>query len=173
MDTGRLTWKVSIVGPTGSGKSSLISRIVYDSDNPASTQKMILRKRLSVPFNGSSRNVDFLFQELEDTKNAGKFLMGSTVILVTADITSRDSMRYSEDILKFVDRLERKPLVALLGTKMDLRYEAVIWQGELDSLASKYGVLSFLVTTKNSTEVTKMLDQISSKLMDKIASKRK
>ncbi|MCL4480718.1 MAG: GTPase domain-containing protein [Candidatus Thermoplasmatota archaeon] len=173
MDTDRLTWKVSIVGPTGSGKSSLISRIVYDSDNPASTQKMILRKRLSVPFNGSSRNVDFLFQELEETKNAEKFLMGSTAILVTADITSNDSLRYSEDILKFISRFERKPLIVLLGTKMDLRYEAVIWQDELNSLAKKYGALSFLVTAKNANEVPKVLEQISSRLLEKVVSKRK
>jgi GTPase SAR1 family protein len=173
MDTDRLTWKVSIVGPTGSGKSSLISRIVYDSDNPASTQKMILRKRISVPYNGGSRNVDFLFQELEEAKNAEKFLMGSTAILVTADITSKDSLSYSEDILKFISRFERKPLVVLLGTKMDLRYEAVVWQDELDNLAKKYGALSFLVTAKNSNEVPKVLEQISSRLLEKVASKRK
>ncbi|WP_393970717.1 GTPase domain-containing protein [Oxyplasma meridianum] len=173
MDTDRLTWKVSIVGPTGSGKSSLISRIVYDSDNPASTQKMILRKRITVPYNGGTRSVDFLFQELEETDKTEKFLTGSTAILITADVTSKDSLKYSEEILKFISGFERKPLVVVLGTKTDLRYEAVIWQDELDRLAKKYGALSFLVTAKNANDVPKVLEQISSRLLEKVASKRK
>ena len=61
MDSTRVVWKVSVLGPDGSGKSSLISRIIYDSDSPDIQPRSILKKSLSINDKGKKILVDLLF----------------------------------------------------------------------------------------------------------------
>ena len=48
MDQERVTWKITVLGQPDAGKSSLISRIVYDSDSGVIKQRGLIKKKMTL-----------------------------------------------------------------------------------------------------------------------------
>lgn len=168
----RVIWKISVAGIKESGKTSLISRIVYGSDGSSGPVKAIFRKRLNLEHDGHKVIADLLLQEINDNTDAEKLLPSSNLILVTADILSSDCLLYASDVIKYAKNFERNPPIVLVGTKTDLRYEAEIWSEDFEKLAKKLKVPFQLVSAKNGDGIDKLLDQVVELLLERFYAKK-
>ena len=173
MSLDRVMWKISVVGLSRTGKSTLISRLVYDTDDVSMQVKMLNRKRISIN-NGSGKiNADLLLQEVSESLEADRLLPGSAAILVTVDITNSDSLGYAEDVLKYASHFDKNPLVIVVATKLDLKYEARLWKEELEKLKVKYGVEYFIISARTGEGVRPALDYLENSLTKRFYAKRK
>ncbi len=168
----RVIWKISVAGISGSGKTSLISRIVYDNDGSSGPVKVLFRKRLSLEYRNSRVISDLLLQEINDDADAERMLPSSNLIIVTADILSRDGLEYASDVIRFSKNFEKKPPVILVGTKTDLRYEAELWSGDFERLAKKLDVSYFLVSSKTGDGTNELLDHLVHLLLERFYAKK-
>lgn len=173
MEADRVTWKISIIGPLGVGKSSLISKIVYDSDLSMGNRKQVARKKLSLDYDGHRINADLLFIETEEGNEMEKIVSGSNAIIAAVDITDRKSLPQVESILGDLNGTSSGALKVIAGTKLDRKYEAVLWEDDLQKLGKKYGTRFFLVSSKDSTSVKDMMSYIVNELLQRFYSKRK
>lgn len=173
MDAARVIWKISVVGPKGIGKSSLISRIVYDSDSALGPQRALVKKKVTVNYENEKIISDLLFQELDETDDVDRLIPGSNVIIIVADVTESESIADAEEIIKFSQNFEVNPLIVLVGTKLDRKYEAKIWEEDFNKLRKKYGVQYFIVSAKTNENIDEMMSYITDKLLEKYFSKRK
>lgn len=168
----RVIWKVSVAGIKESGKTSLISRIVYGSDGSSGPVKAIFRKRLNLEFNGNKVIADLLLQEINDDTDAEKLLPSSNLILVTADILSQDCLHYASDVIRYAKNFEKNPPLVLVGTKTDLRYEAEIWSEDFEKLAKQLKVPYHLVSAKTGDKINELLDQVVELLLERFYAKK-
>ncbi len=173
MEADRVTWKISIIGAVGTGKSSLISRIVYDSDSAIGLRKQIARKKLMLDYGGSRVNADLLFIESEEGIDTEKLVSGSNVIITTADLTNRKSLSEAESILGNLDRSESPAVKIVAGTKLDRKYEAVLWDEDFQKLEKKYGIKYFFVSSRDAASVKEMMQYIINELLQRFYAKRK
>lgn len=168
----RVTWKIGVAGIKGSGKTSLISRIVYGSDGSSGPIKALFRKRLNLEYKDSKIVADLLFQEINDDTDAEKMLPSSNLIIVSADILSRDGLDYANDVIRYAKNFERKPPIVLVGTKTDLRYEAEIWSNDFEKLAKKLDVPFFLVSAKTGDHINDLLDHVVELMLERFYAKK-
>ncbi|MCL4345903.1 MAG: GTPase domain-containing protein [Candidatus Thermoplasmatota archaeon] len=167
MISSRFIWKVSVVGTSGSGKSSLISRIVYDSDNGNFGNKGLLRKKISVNYDGKQVESEFIIQEIDGFVENEKIMSGSSVIIIVADVTKELNEKEIHKFIKFVSILDRKPLMVISATKIDRKYEAVTWQEDLEPLSKEYNVPVYMVSSRIPDTVKKMTDDIVIRLLER------
>ncbi|MEM0155365.1 MAG: hypothetical protein QW597_02025 [Thermoplasmataceae archaeon] len=173
MEADRVTWKISIIGPLGVGKSSLISRIVYDSDLSIGNRKQVARKKLSLDYDGHRVNADLLFIETEEGSEMEKLVSGSNAIIAAVDITDRKTLPQVETILRELNGASSGALKVVVGTKLDRKYEAVLWEDDLQRLGDKYSTKFFLVSAKDPVSVKGMMSYILNELLQRFYSKRK
>lgn len=160
----RIAWKVSIIGAKGSGKSSLISRIVYDTPDYTSQYRSLTRKVIEFQTNGERMKADILLQELDPASNSEKLLLGSNAIVVTIDITDEASMISAEEVLRYVTAFEKEPSKFIVATKLDRKYEAKVWDKEFDNMANKYNTTCFKTSSKTADGISEFLDALTSEL---------
>lgn len=168
VDPTRITWKVSLLGNNGSGKSALIARIVYDVVDYNAQFRTLTRKVIQFDSNGKKMKADLLLQELDPSPNSEKLLLGSSAIIVTVDITDENSYHMAEDFLRYITTFEKSPLKMVVATKLDRKYEAKIWDPELDDLSSRYGIKVFKASAKSGDGISEFLEYISSELSGRI-----
>lgn len=168
----RVIWKVSVAGIKDSGKTSLISRIVYDNDGSSGPVKAIFRKRLNLEHRENKVVADLLLQEINDDADAERMLPSSNLILVSADILSRDGLSYASDVIRYAKNFEKKPPIILVGTKSDLRYEAEIWSEDFENLANKLEVPYFLVSAKTGEGTSELLEHLVELLLERFYAKK-
>lgn len=173
MSSDRVMWKISVVGLSHSGKSTLISRLVYDTDDVSMQVKMLNRKRVSINNGEGAINADLLLQEIAEDNEVNRLLPGSAAILVTVDITDRNSLGYADEILKYSANFPKEPVVTVMATKLDLKYEAIVWKDELEKLKSKYGVNYFIVSARTGEGIGQALEFIEESLKKRFYAKRK
>ena len=167
MDVDRATWKISVVGPRGVGKSSLISRIVYDTDSVGSQQRALVKKKMALESEGRKVIADLLFQELDGDEEVDKLMVGSNAIIVVSDITDKNSLEIADSIIKYARNFEKKPLVVLAGTKLDLKYEAQVWEEDFNRLKDDYGIDYFVTSSRNSQAVDDLVKYLTGQLLDR------
>lgn len=168
----RVIWKISVAGIKGSGKTSLISRIVYGSDGSSGPIKALFRKRLNLEHDNSKLVADLLFQEINDDSDAERMLLSSNLILVTADILTRDGLEYAKEVIIYAKNFERKPPVILVGTKADLRYEAELWNNDFEKLARKLDVPFFILSSRTGERVNDLMDHVVELLVERYYAKK-
>lgn len=173
MEADRVTWKISIIGPLGVGKSSLISRIVYDSESAVGARKQIARKKLLLDHEGRKVNADLLFIESEEGSDLEKLVSGSNAIIAAVDITDKKSLVKVDLILNELNGSASGELKIIVGTKLDRKYEAVLWEEDFQKLGDKYGTRFFFVSSKDPTSVKEMMVYIIDELLSRYHSKRK
>jgi GTPase SAR1 family protein len=172
MVVDRVTWKISVAGMKGSGKSSLISRIVYGTDGTNGHAKLLSRKRVTMERGESKVIADLLLQEIGDDAEAERLLPGSSLIIVVADIMARDSLLYAEDAIRYAKNFEKKPPVVLVGTKTDLRYEAELWTEDFDKSTRKLKVDYFMVSARGGEGVPKLMDHVLNVILERFYAKK-
>ncbi|GGM67235.1 hypothetical protein GCM10007108_01640 [Thermogymnomonas acidicola] len=173
MDADRVTWKVSVTGAKGSGKTSLISRIVYDSDAAIGMKRELFRKRFSASLGSRRIIAELLFQELDSSESSASAILNSNAVMVVVDITEQPSYEEAVEIVRYVSGLERRPLTIIVGNKLDRKYEAVVWEDEMKSLQKKYGVEYCFVAAKNGEGIQNLINSLLDGLVSRIAQKRK
>lgn len=173
MEPQRVTWKITVLGQPEAGKSSLISRIVYDSDSSVIRQRGLIKKKMTLEKGGMKYLADLLFLELQDEEGVEKLLRGSNCILVAVDITRGEELNVAADIVRYLNSFEEGPLVILVGTKSDLKYEAAIWENDFDKLKKELDVDYFLVSAKTADAVPDLVDYLTGRLIERFHAKRK
>jgi len=173
MEADRVTWKISIIGPVGTGKSSLISRIVYDSDSAIGLRKQVARKKMILDYMGNKVNADLLFIESEDGAEGEKLVSGSNAIIATADLTNRKSLSEVDSILDGLDRSKSSSVRIAVGTKLDRKYEAVLWDEDFQELEKKHGIRYFFVSARDAVSVNEMMKYVIDELLKRFYAKRK
>ncbi len=168
----RVIWKISVAGISGSGKTSLISRIVYDNDGSSGPVKALFRKRLNLEYKENKVVSDLLLQEINDDTDAERMLPSSNLILVTADILSPEGLIYASDVIRYAKNFEKKPPIVLVGTKTDLRYEAELWSNDFEKIAKKLDVPYFLVSAKTGDGAAELLDHVVELLLERFYAKK-
>lgn len=168
----RVAWKVSVAGGKGTGKSALISRIVYDTDSPGPTSKLLSRKRLAVDRDGTRLSADLLLQEISDGPEAERFLPGSNIILVLVDVLNPESLAFANEIVKYSKTFEKKPQILLVGTKSDMKYEAQIWTEDIEKIGKKEKVDYVMVSSRTGEGIPELLKAITDSLAERFYAKR-
>lgn len=168
----RVTWKISVAGIKGSGKTSLISRIVYGSDGSSGPIKAIFRKRLNLEYNENRIVADLLFQEINDDSDAERMLPSSNLIIVTSDILTRDGLEYAADLMKYAKHFERKPPIVLVGTKTDMRYEAELWIEDFEKIARKLDVKFFLVSARSGDNINELMKHVVDTMLERFYARK-
>ena len=168
----RVTWKISVAGVGETGKTSLISRIVYGGDGSSGPVKALFRKRVTLTYKDNKLVADLLFQEINNDNDAERMLPSSNLIIVVADIMSRAGLEYASDIIPYAKNFEKKPPVVLVGTKTDLRYEAELWTQDFEKVSRKLDVPFYLVSSKNGDKVAEMMNQILELMLERFYAKK-
>lgn len=164
VETTKNTWKVSVIGLEKSGKSSLISRIVYGNADAAPQFSSIVKKTLELKYNGQKNKADLLIQELDWKREAEKLLAGSAAVIVTMDLTDASVLTGTEEIMKYLDMFNKRSFRILVGTKLDRKYEAQLWDEDVIPLCKKYGMEFVKASAKTSEGIQDLLQAISNGL---------
>lgn len=165
MISTRLTWKVSVIGEPGSGKSSLISRMAYDSDSVSGSLRGLIRKKMNVVYNGETRNVEFLFQEIDGFTGADNLLSSSNGVIIVVDITNPVDLKSLVKFVDFISNFGKNPLIFIAGSKADRRYEAKIWEEDLEPLRKTPTTKLYMVSSRQPDTVKNMLNDIGVSLL--------
>ncbi|MFG1518971.1 MAG: GTPase domain-containing protein [Thermoplasmataceae archaeon] len=172
MDSTRVVWKVSVIGPDGSGKSSLISRIIYDSDSTGIQSKSILKKSLSISDHGKKILADLLFLEIDPSNGDDKLVVGSNALIVTVDLTNQSTLSEAEKILKMINKAGSKSFILLVANKLDRKYEASFWTEDLDAISRKYDVPYLVASAKNGEGIEELTKILTDQLLKRFLKKR-
>ncbi|MCL5803762.1 MAG: hypothetical protein M1306_00465 [Candidatus Thermoplasmatota archaeon] len=164
-------WKVSLIGPKGVGKSSLISRVVYGSEGYESDPKSLKKKSVAYDKDGIKFMADLFFLELDGANGTDKLLSGSNAIVVVTDVTNPDSLFEADNLLKYVQMYNGKTAILMAATKQDLKYEAKFWDSDIKKVADKYSVRYVLTSSRNSADSARFLDTLLAALSEKFAVK--
>ncbi len=140
----KIIWKVTVTGKKGSGKSSLISSVVYNSSSPVDI-KGFIRKKIDINFNFEDYDINLLFLEMPMELLDDRILSKSTLVLVTVDITDMDSLEAAE---KFIMKYSNEMEIFLIGMKSDLRYISQFWENDMNKVADKYNIKYYIYNNK-------------------------
>ncbi|MEM3675843.1 MAG: GTPase domain-containing protein [Thermoplasmataceae archaeon] len=173
MVVDRVAWKISVIGQPKSGKSSLISRIVYDTYESSGQSKPINKKRFTLENGQDKILADVLFQEILSQDESDRLLPGSTAIIITVDITNQSSLKYAEEVLKFTKNFERKPHISLVATKLDMKYEAAIWIDDLNRVCNKFGIQFYMTSAKTGEGIAETVKAITGALAERFYARRR
>ncbi|KYR02250.1 Ras GTPase [Tieghemostelium lacteum] len=148
--------KITVLGSTGTGKTSLISRYIYNefADSYDPTIEDLYRK--SEECDGNNYVL-----EIMDTSGTEKFLAmrdlyirNANAFILVYSITSRVSFQEVENIKALITQVKDTPLsnipVVLLGNKCDLESHRSIQADEAQALCKKWGVKEFMETSAKS-----------------------
>ncbi|EQD71170.1 GTPase [mine drainage metagenome] len=172
MISTKLTWKVSVIGEPGAGKSSLISRMAYDSDSISASMRGLIRKRVSIQHDGENRTVEVLFQEINGFSGAESLLSSSNAVIIVVDITKPMDLNELGKFVHFVSNFGKSPLVFIAGSKLDRRYEAQIWESDFDPMKNNGNVKIYMVSSKMPDTVKTMLNDVSLNLLKRTMERR-
>ena len=170
--TSRRIWKLSLIGAPGTGKSSIISRIVFDTDASGTTMRGLLTKKIKVPYNGSTLDFEFIFQEIDSMDGDAKLIAGSSGIILVFDVTQALNISEVNRFAKFIKGLEKNPPVFIAANKIDRKYEAITWHEDLEPLSRIMDASIYMVSSRMSDTVSNMVKDIAIKLMEKKNDKR-
>ncbi len=135
----KLIWKVTVTGKKNCGKSSIVSRAVYNTATQISS-KGFIRKKFNTNYMSEDYDIDLLFLEMPYETLNEKFLSKSTFVLFVVDITDMESLQDADKFLSEFNDME----VFIIATKSDMRYTSQFWEPEISKLADKYGTLYFI-----------------------------
>ncbi|MHB1647532.1 MAG: GTPase domain-containing protein [Cuniculiplasma sp.] len=168
----RRIWKLSLIGAPGTGKSSIISRIVYDTDAAGTTARGLLTKKIKVKKGGHNLDFEFIFQEIDGLEGDAKQIAGSSGIVLIFDVTQPMDGAEVNRFAKFLGGLEKKPMIFLAANKIDRKYEAVTWQEDLEPIASSLDAPLYMISSRQSDTVSEMITDIAIRLLERKNEKR-
>lgn len=161
-------YKIVFLGDQGVGKTSLITRFMYDTfdSHYAAT--------IGIDFLSKTMYLDDKTIRLQLWDTAGQerfrslipsYIRDSNVAIVVYDITNRDSFN---DVQKWLDYIREERgkdvLIIMVGNKSDLK-DKVVTSDEAEELSKKLGCNLFIETSsKNGYNVKKLFKKVAKML---------
>lgn len=154
--------KVAIIGPPGSGKSSLLSKIISNTFSQKKVATFMFdytnySMEIEKPYVDSAENPKVLLNisELNTTANWGAHwansLRRAALVIITVDCQKENSLEDSIAIYdKFTDGgIWEHAAVVLVATKNDVPEDCVVSYTRVKEIAKQKGLLFFKSSAKN------------------------
>jgi len=154
----KIAWKIGITGMKGSGKSSIISRMVYGTSDLGGRTKPFFKKAVTFKIQNKNVTADILFQEIENDHGTDKLFFGMNMIVVMVDILKKESLDYATSAIRNFKIGNKNIPIVVAGNKTDMKYEAELWKEDLEYIKERYGTDFFLVSAKNGDGVQDLLN---------------
>jgi GTPase SAR1 family protein len=158
-----MTWKIMFLGPKGTGKTSIINRIVYDifAEVPKKIEKgEFLEKKISCETPDGEVSLTLLISEQDSDNLYLQKLKNTKIGLIVTDVTNIDSLYEAEEmadkILKTVGNIH----LVFLGNKSDSKYQALFWEEDLEDLAKRFKAIYAVVSAKSGENILNTLKRI-------------
>ncbi len=144
-------FKILIVGPKGSGKSSLLCRMAYDSygDCALSTGQFYRTNPISV--NGKA--VTLLLKEINVLPTSEK----TAAFIVVLD--SNNELDYNQ-LPNILEMIGKKNIIIAIN-KSDLHYSASFWIDDVIKIVGNQKIPVIAVSAKSGENVEKLLDLLA------------
>ncbi len=143
--------KVLVVGPKGSGKTSLLCKMIFDSmeecDQPPG---QFLKFSFS---RGNGDNVSFLFKEVNNLPTSEK----KSAYILTLNSNNKSDLDNLPNILSMIS--DKKIIIALCMA--DLHYSAAFWIDDVKKLTGKKDIKIVPVSSKTGENIKQFMMDLS------------
>ena len=138
-------YKVAVLGPSTSGKSSLVDGFVGNLAGPSKVKMNLDVKYKDVILNGNALTLQLwdTGRNISYTDKTGVFLKGTVGIVLTVDLTSDSGLKETESFIReYISRVTDFPKVpmVLVGTKSDVGKVIPIARQHIQDFAEKWGI---------------------------------
>lgn len=166
-----LQYKVIVMGDGAVGKTSLINR--YCEDGFASNYKQTIgvdwfNKKLVLPGNVHvTLQIWDIGGQQVGGKMLGKYIYGSHAVIFAYDTTNPETFKNVDDWYDFVVqefRTGKRPLMTLVGNKIDLNHLRAVKPEKHSLYAVEHGMTQFQVSAKTGERVGAMFTKVAADL---------
>lgn len=140
-------FKVLIVGPRGSGKTSILCRMVFDSYGECQTGTNQFYRTNPIEVNG--KTVTLLLKEISTLPTQEK----TAGFIVALDSNNELDLNQLPDILEMVDN--KKMIIAI--NKSDLHYSASFWIEDVEKVVKRRNLKVITVSAKTGENVKELM----------------
>ncbi|MGC8561587.1 MAG: GTPase domain-containing protein [Thermoplasmata archaeon] len=143
--------KVLVVGPKGSGKTSLLCRMIYDSVDechpvPGQFMKFSFSRADSDP-------VSFLFKEVNNLPTTEK----KSAYILTLNSNNKADLESLPNILSMIS--DKKIIIALCMA--DLHYSAAFWIEDVKKIIKNKNIKIIPVSSKTGENIKQLMTDLS------------
>jgi GTPase SAR1 family protein len=143
--------KVLVVGPKGSGKTSLLCRMIFDSVNECNQMPgQFLKFNFST---GNGESVSFLFKEVNNLPTTEK----KSAYILTLNSNNKADLDSLPNILSMIS--DKKVIIALCMS--DLHYSAAFWVEDVKKVIGKKNIKIVPVSSKTGENVRQFMLDLS------------
>jgi len=147
--------KILIVGPKGSGKTSLLCRMTFDSTKecnilPGQFLKFVFSR-------GNGESISFLFKEVNTLPATEK----KAGYVMTLNSNNREDLDSLPNLLSMTS--DKKKIIALCMS--DLHYSAAFWVEDVKKIVGKRDIKVIPVSSKTGENVKQLLDELSNMVL--------
>lgn len=143
--------KVLVVGPRGSGKTSLLCKMIFDSMEEC---EPIPGQFLKFSFSpGDGTNVSFLFKEVDNLPTTEK----KAAYILTLNSNNKADLENLPNILSMIT--DKKAIIALCMA--DLHYSAAFWIKDVEKIVGKRKIKVIPVSSKTGENIKEFLSELS------------
>ncbi len=143
--------KVLVVGPKGSGKTSLLCRMIFDSvDKCDQMPGQFLKYNFS---RGNGDSVSFLFKEVNNLPTSEK----KSAYILTLNSNNRADLDGLPNILSMIS--DKKVIIALCMS--DLHYSAAFWVEDVKKTVGKKNIKVIPVSSKTGENMKQFMLELS------------
>lgn len=143
--------KVLVVGPKGSGKTSLLCRLIYDSiDECDQVPGQFLKFSFS---SGNGNNVSFLFKEVNNLPTAEK----KSAYILTLNSNNRSDLENLPNLLSMIS--DKRVIIALCMA--DLHYSAAFWIEDVKKIVGKKNIKIVPISSKTGENIKQFMLDLS------------
>lgn len=162
--------KVAILGDSGVGKSLLTLRYTEDyySENFIDTIGMNCRVKTQ-EIEGKTVKLalwDYNDRTLEERRGTTSSPIGSTVVIITYDITDKSSFIHAETYLQTFTKHYRIAPIILVGTKTDLSKNRCVSEDDVNKFIAEhqqYDISAIEVSSKDNINVQQLFELVCQK----------
>ena len=166
-----LQYKVIIMGDGAVGKTSIINRFCQDGFGQSYKQTIgvdFFNKKVTLPGNITvTLQIWDIGGQQVGGKMLGKYIYGAAAVLYVYDTTNPETFKNLEDWYGFVLQTfknDKKPLMGLVGNKMDLNHLRQVKQEKHSLFAIEHQMVPFLVSAKTGERVNGMFFRVAADL---------
>ncbi|MCL5874347.1 MAG: GTPase domain-containing protein [Candidatus Thermoplasmatota archaeon] len=143
--------KVLVVGPKGSGKTSLLCRLIYDSVNECD---QLPGQFLKFNFSrGNGDSVSFLFKEVNNLPTSEK----KSAYILTLNSNNKADLESLPNTLSMIS--DKRVIIALCMS--DLHYSAAFWVEDVKKAVGKKDIKVVPVSSKTGENIKQFMLDLS------------
>jgi ethanolamine utilization protein EutP (predicted NTPase) len=143
--------KVLVVGPKGSGKTSLLCKLIYDSiDECDQVPGQFLKFSFS---RGNGDNVSFLFKEVNNLPTTEK----KSAYILTLNSNNKSDLENLPNLLSMIS--DKRVIIALCMA--DLHYSAAFWIEDVKKVVGKKNIKIVPISSKTGENIKQFMLDLS------------